>query len=745
MKQIGFALLFLTLCGLQMLQAQQSLVTITGTVADCQAGGGPITLTANQTFTTSPVVYLWNTGETTQSVVAVPGTPGYSVTVTGGGATGSTSYQPWYNWTPLAIEVARIDSCPGGFVLYYYPTSGTIDYSVPGVWDNGALTAFGYDNPPLGYHNVVATDPFGCTAEASYFVEYGANECGQLNGKVWADLNSDCVGNAGETGLGYATITITNALGQQVYQIRSDIDGQWTSNLAVGTYTVKITPPSAIWQACQSTYTVNVTANGVTDQPFFLKPLTLCPVLNVDLGASFLRRCFKGYYYIEYANVGSTTANAAYIDVVLDPFLTFFSSDVPATDLGNNTYRFQLGDLPISTNDRIVFAVDVSCDATLGQTHCTEVTIFPHDSCGGTYTGPSLELSANCNNDSLQFQITNTGFSDMTTPLEYVIIEDAVMFMKDAQGPALAASSSYQISVPSNGSTWRLEAKQVPGHPGFSMPSLAVEGCTTASAFSTGFVNQFAMDDADIWKDKDCTVNIFSYDPNDKQGFPLGYGSQHRILPGTDIEYMVRFQNTGTDTAFIVVIRDTLDANLDPTSIVPGASSHPYRFNYYGNGAIKFTFDPIVLPDSAANQEASNGFVSFRIAQRPNVPLGTDIKNRAAIYFDYNEAVLTNTTVHRVDRDFVTVAAWESSKKHIGLSVSPNPIAETATLSLVGLEENTDWTLEIVDAMGKLVHQQVVQGSSVQLQRNHLPAGMYAFRVYSAGSNNIGTGKLIFK
>lgn len=745
MKQIGFALLFLTLCGLQSLQAQQSLVTITGTVPDCHVGGGPITLTANQTFTASPVVYLWNTGETTQSVVAVPGTPGYSVTVTGGGANGSTSYQPWYNWTPLEIAVERIDSCPGNFVLYYSATSGIIDYSKFGIWDNGAYVGSGLENPSLGYHNVVATDIFGCTAETSYFVEHGANECGELNGKVWADLNGDCVGNAGETGLGYATITITNAAGQQVYQIRSGIDGQWTSNLAVGTYTVKITPHSTVWEACQSTFTVNVTSFGVTNQPFFLKPLALCPVLNVDLGNSFLRRCFKGYYYIEYANLGSATALAAYIDVVLDPFLSFFSSDIPATDLGNNTYRFQLGDLPINASDRFVFAVNVSCDAVLGQTHCTEAAIFPHDSCGGTYTGPSLELSANCNNDSLHFQITNSGLSDMTTPLEYVIIEDAVMLMKDATGPALSASQSYTISVPANGSTWRLEAKQVPGHPGFSMPSLAVEGCTTAPTFSTGFVNQFALDDHDQWKDIDCSQNIFSYDPNDKQGFPLGYGSQHRILPGTDIEYMVRFQNTGTDTAFTVVIRDTLDANLDPTTIVPGASSHPYRFSFYGKNGIKFTFDPIALPDSAANQEASNGFVSFRISQRPNVPLGTDIKNRAAIYFDFNDAVLTNTTVHRVDRDFVTVAAWAPKLKQVRLSVSPNPIDDTALLSLSGLDENTGWTLEIVDVNGKLVHEQIVQGNQVQLQRNQLPAGVYAFRVYAAGNNTIGTGKLIFK
>ena len=31
-------------------------------------------------------------------------------------------------------------------------------------------------------------------------------------------------------------------------------------------------------------------------------------------------------------------------------------------------------------------------------------------------------------------------------------------------------------------------------------------------------------------------------------------------------DYKIRFQNTGTDTAFVVIIRDTIDAGLDLTT-----------------------------------------------------------------------------------------------------------------------------------------------------------------------------------
>ena len=80
-----------------------------------------------------------------------------------------------------------------------------------------------------------------------------------------------------------------------------------------------------------------------------------------------------------------------------------------------------------------------------------------------------------------------------------------------------------------------------------------------------------------------------------KQAIPSGFGAEHYILPNTDIQYTIRFQNTGTDTAFRVVILDTLAKALDPASITPGPASHPYSWRLEDEGVLRFTFNPIAL------------------------------------------------------------------------------------------------------------------------------------------------------
>jgi uncharacterized repeat protein (TIGR01451 family) len=332
----------------------------------------------------------------------------------------------------------------------------------------------------------------------------------------------------------------------------------------------------------------------------------------------------------------------------------------------------------------------------------------------------------------------------MTANLNYVIIEDAVMLMSNPGDPLGQGEDRLLFTAPANGATWRIEANQEPFHPGASQPSLSVEGCATGQNFSLGFVNQFESDDADPWKDIDCRENVGSYDPNDKQGFPRGYGAAHYIKPGTDIEYLIRFQNTGTDTAFLVVIRDTLSPWLDPGSVIPGASSHPYRFDYYGDGYLKFVFDPIALPDSNVNQAGSQGFVSFRVKQQPGVPLETDIYNQAAIYFDANAPIITNKTQHRVGEDFLTVSAWTPAPPGLELTIQPNPAVDYALLQLRGLPAGTEWQVELLDATGRPVLRENTTDAQWRLERGSLPAGMYLMRVVSEGKL-LGAGKLILK
>src|SRR6185295_987291 len=114
------------------------------------------------------------------------------------------------------------------------------------------------------------------------------------------------------------------------------------------------------------------------------------------------------------------------------------------------------------------------------------------------------------------------------------------------------------------------------------------------------------------------------------------------------LSYTIRFQNTGNDTAFRIVVVDTLSPYHDPASVRLGAASHPYSFAMSGQGVLAWTFDNVMLPDSNASEANSHGVLKYFVNLRPNLPAGTQIPNRAAIYFDYNAAVGTNTALSTI-------------------------------------------------------------------------------------------------
>jgi uncharacterized repeat protein (TIGR01451 family) len=138
-----------------------------------------------------------------------------------------------------------------------------------------------------------------------------------------------------------------------------------------------------------------------------------------------------------------------------------------------------------------------------------------------------------------------------------------------------------------------------------------------------------------------------AYDPNDKTGVPWGTGVEGLINSNTEyIDYTIRFQNTGNDTAQVIKIIDQLDVNLDFSSVQLLATSHSVYISVNQSGIIEFLFDNIMLPDSSVNQSMSHGFVKFRVPIIENTPIGTQIHNFASIFFDENPAVVTNTEVH---------------------------------------------------------------------------------------------------
>ena len=133
---------------------------------------------------------------------------------------------------------------------------------------------------------------------------------------------------------------------------------------------------------------------------------------------------------------------------------------------------------------------------------------------------------------------------------------------------------------------------------------------------------------------------VNSFDPNDKtclQGTEI-----EELYAGDYLDYVIRFQNTGSAEAINVIVTDELAANLDVSTFQMIAASHDYRFRLEGR-TVEFYFENINLPDSTSNESESHGFVAFKI--KPDlVSLGDRIENTAEIYFDYNFPIITNTT-----------------------------------------------------------------------------------------------------
>lgn len=145
---------------------------------------------------------------------------------------------------------------------------------------------------------------------------------------------------------------------------------------------------------------------------------------------------------------------------------------------------------------------------------------------------------------------------------------------------------------------------------------------------------------------------IGSYDPNDKQVWTTTGANADGFIEPTDslLRYLIRFQNTGTYTAFNIVVRDTFDADLDMSTLNITGSSHPYQLQIPDSTGrrIAFNFANIMLPDSNANEPGSHGWIEYKIRKKNGLANGTVISNSASIYFDFNAPVLTNTVNSKI-------------------------------------------------------------------------------------------------
>ncbi|MBK7965843.1 MAG: T9SS type A sorting domain-containing protein [Bacteroidetes bacterium] len=227
-----------------------------------------------------------------------------------------------------------------------------------------------------------------------------------------------------------------------------------------------------------------------------------------------------------------------------------------------------------------------------------------------------------------------------------------------------------------------------------------------------------------------------SFDPNNKTVEPSGNIGHQDLL-----KYQINFQNTGTDTAFTVIIRDTISPLLDMSTFHFISASHTLITNIRNGNVLEFRFDQILLPDSNIDEPNSHGYVCFQIQPHLGLPLNTVINNTAAIYFDYNSPVITNTTNNTIT-GFTSMNETQSLQPFTSYAY-PNPFS-TSTLLTFNSNETGRHQLQVYDIEGRILIQDYVKESPIRINRNKLSSGIYLYNVTSP-SGKKSTGKLIVK
>ncbi|MCA0234898.1 MAG: hypothetical protein LCH81_00790 [Bacteroidetes bacterium] len=563
-----------------------------------------------------------------------------------------------------------------------------------------------------------------------------------LRGYVLRDSNDNCFPDPLESTLPQWIARATAPDGQKWYTI-TDPNGHYELPLDSSLYKIDMLPPAVVWGNCNASPTIDLTQTLADTLDFSGEVLAECPLMQVEIDVPFLRRCFPNIYQIRYCNFGTAPAANATVDLSLPAGFALQSMGLPYTEVSAGHLRVNLGQVDDGVCGDFSMTVVPDCALELGEALCVSAHITPDTLCMGSpgWSGADLQAEASCTSDTAYFVLRNRGFGDMSEAQDYVIIEDEViMRIVPVQIPM---GDSILVPFPISSGYQRIQIPQEPGHPFPGLVSAFVAGCNGNSGNS--YVTQYPFDQPSPFYAQTCAVLKGAYDPNDKSAKPEGVKPEHYIWPQTPIDYKIRFQNTGTDTAFTVAIRDTLSPWLDVATFRPGASSHPYQWDISGSGILTFVFDNIMLPDSNVNEAASHGFVAFNLAPADTTPLGTVLENSVGIYFDFNEPVITNTVFHTVDTGFLmyNLPSFTSiTPAPPGLSVFPNPAGEWVQVSMPG-HFFKKGSIQLLDVYGREVAQHPYVGESAQIRRNHLPSGVYSIVVFENGVR-IGSGRIIW-
>ncbi len=738
---------------------------------------------------TAPYTYLWDNAQTTQSVSALSGGMYYKVIITdANGCTGTKSnyvgvttpinvtysvspssctsptgsasltitggtspYTITWSTFPVSSGTA-INSLPSGQYAFkvvdavgcvqvgtvYIPpvstinaslipvlavcpsTVGTVSSSVSGTnppyiysWSNGATTS-NIANAPLGYYSCVITDAVGCSVTKS------------------ANLNSVSPVNVGMTVTqasckytadGSVMATATGGSAPYIYHWSNGQTTATASGLLTGNMWVTVSDANG----CSSSNYTHVGYNASNNTCYCTINGKVFQDLNsncaIDGGEAGIRNIMIHCSGIGYT---FTDVNGNYSFQVPTGTYTLSESVNASYPLASCQSNAVVQTVTASSGcmNTVNFANNV---VTLHDLHII-TTSYPYNSPipgNPYYQRVIIENNGTVSEPTIQIAYTNDGqLGSLNANPNLFIQRDAVNYPN-----WYSVQTGFSNLAPGNSDEMNIT---------YQTPTNIPLGTTVNFYDSTAYaapINTTWLLDETPWnnvQNYQQTV-IGSFDPNFKEVSPKGNGPQGYITSKDSIlSYVIHFQNEGTYFAQNISILDTLDNDLDWATLHPGYSDHNYTTTVSENGVVTFKFANINLPWKYQYGDiASSGMVTYTIKRKKNVAQGTEFKNKAAIYFDYNAPVITNTTLNTLN-DALTSVEEQKLLDNGDVVLYPNPAGNFVSIDIHTKAESKG-QINVLDITGKIWSSQnmtLESGKNTWFENTgNLPAGIYFIQV----------------
>ncbi len=576
------------------------------------------------------------------------------------------------------------DSC--NYEIQLNATSGVAPYTYS--IDGGApIPTNSFTNVCVGTHTGLIVDANGCAIDFNIIIEDSSSLFVQEN-----TYYANCSNSGSNQSYIYINTSTLNTIqwsdGSSDFQILNPTPGT--------TYTYIVTNPAG----CTLSGTIDVPTNN-------------CYTISGNVYADLDGDCIfnNNDYALSNTWVDLANANGSWLWIYdFTDVNGYFSISAPA-----GTYYFDINGYSVNNFTQNCPASGFS--VTIGPNNPNPVVNFYM-----TPPPPVQDLSINL----YSYTTFTPGFpywagvyycNDGTIPMSGNVIMNY-----DADLTYIAGSSIGAVNDATNNTlTWSF-TNLMPGNCIYKGPNFT---CSTSATLGSTMSNTVVINpiSGDVTPSNNTAYVIDtvvgSWDPNDKAVYPQA----NMTTEEKDHNYTIRFQNKGTAPATFVIVRDDLDDNLDLQTLRNVSASHNFVLTVENTDELVFTFNNIMLPAEQDDAEASKGSISYTISQKDDLPVGTIIENTAYIYFDFNEAVITNTTANTIVEKTVGI---KTVKQNANVNVFPNP-----SNGLINVNADAKIkTIKVFNLIGKQIFEtKEINNKNALLSLHNTQDGIYLLKI----------------